>query len=117
MDDTGIKLIVSNDFRSDFSGDHGIIWSHGFHSTSSNRVKDTSQFPWLVLESGMKAFGVVFIAVGIVVALLGFGNIASDIQLGIGVMGIAITGIGVILFYLSKISEELDFFRFRESIE
>ena len=65
----------------------------------------------------MKAFGVVFIAVGIVVALLGFGNIASDIQLGIGVMGIAITGIGVILFYLSKISEELDFFRFRESIE
>ena len=56
----------------------------------------------------MKIFGIVFIAIGILVSVSGFVNSATDIQLGIGIMGIALVGTGLILVYLSIVREELE---------
>jgi hypothetical protein len=50
----------------------------------------------------MKVFGVLFLILGVVVAVLGFGSYASDIQLGIGFTGINMAGIGGIMLHLSK---------------
>ena len=55
----------------------------------------------------MKIFGIAFIATGILVAIDGFANLVTDIQFGIGVIGMAIAGIGLILVYLSTVKDEL----------
>lgn len=56
----------------------------------------------------MKIFGIIFIVVGILVAIDGFANSVTDIQFGIGFTGVVITGIGLNLLYLSKVREELE---------
>jgi divalent metal cation (Fe/Co/Zn/Cd) transporter len=55
----------------------------------------------------MKIFGILFLGTGILIAIDGFANLVTDIQFGIGVMGIAIAGIGIVLVYLSTVKDEL----------
>lgn len=55
----------------------------------------------------MKTFGILFIILGMLLTFLGFISHASDIQLIIAFVGIAIAGIGGIMIYLAGIKQDL----------
>lgn len=55
----------------------------------------------------MKIFGVLFIVFGGLFALAGFLSSSTDIQLGIGISGLCMVGIGIILIGISSIQKDL----------
>lgn len=55
----------------------------------------------------MKPLGIIFVLLGIFLALLGFVSYASDIQLILAFIGICMTGIGAIMISLAGIKNDL----------
>jgi uncharacterized membrane protein len=55
----------------------------------------------------MKIFGILFVVFGGLFAFAGFLSSATDIQLGIGISGLCMVGIGVIMIGISSIQRDL----------
>jgi hypothetical protein len=55
----------------------------------------------------MKILGVIFVIVGILLALAGFTSYASDIQLIVAFTGINMAGLGSVMIYLTGIKSDL----------
>jgi len=54
----------------------------------------------------MMIFGILFILLGILISLAGLTFYVSDIQLGIGITGINMIGIGIILIGIANLQKK-----------
>ena len=55
----------------------------------------------------MRVLGFIFIVVGIFITFAGFASYVSDIQLGIGISGIVLVGIGFLMIAVDGIAKDL----------
>lgn len=55
----------------------------------------------------MKILGILFVIIGIFLALAGFTSYASDIQLIVAFVGVNMAGLGSVMIYLTGIKSDL----------
>jgi hypothetical protein len=55
----------------------------------------------------MKILGILFVIIGVFLALVGFTSYASDIQLIVAFVGVNMAGLGSIMIYLTGIKSDL----------
>jgi hypothetical protein len=55
----------------------------------------------------MKILGILFVIIGIFLALAGFTSYASDIQLIVAFIGVNMAGLGTVMIYLTGIKSDL----------
>jgi len=55
----------------------------------------------------MKILGILFVIIGVFLALVGFTSYASDIQLIVAFVGVNMAGLGSVMIYLTGIKSDL----------
>ena len=55
----------------------------------------------------MKILGILFVIIGVFLALAGFTSYASDIQLIVAFVGVNMAGLGSVMIYLNGIKSDL----------
>jgi hypothetical protein len=55
----------------------------------------------------MKILGILFVIIGVFLALAGFTSYASDIQLIVAFVGVNMAGLGSVMIYLTGIKSDL----------